>query len=72
MNPTGPVKGDLRDPTKVVPMLNRAIAKFSSGRVEAARALPSDDLVLRVDSEKTRQDLHKQSGWTEALDTGAQ
>ena len=44
-------------------MLNQAITKFSDGRVEAARALPSGDLVLRVDSERTRQDLHKQSGW---------
>ena len=51
-------------------MLNRAIAKFSSGRVEAARALPSGDLILRVDSVQTQQDLHKQNGWTEALGAG--
>ena len=51
-------------------MLNQAITKFFDGRVEAARALPSGDLVLRVDSKRTRQDLHKQSGWTEALGPG--
>ena len=68
---TGLVKGDLSDPAKVVPMLNQAITKFSGGRVEAARPLPSGDLVLRVDSPHTQQDLHKQSGWTEALGAGA-
>ena len=41
-----PIRGDLQDPAKVVPMLNQAITKFSDGRVEAARALPSGDLVL--------------------------
>ena len=51
-------------------MLNRAIAKFSNGRVEAARALPSGDLILRVDSARTQQELHKQNGWTEALGAG--
>ena len=67
----GPGKGDLCDPAKVVPMLNQAITKFSDGRVEAARLLPSGDLVLRVDSPRTQQDLHKQNGWTEALGAGA-
>lgn len=32
----GPVKGDLQDPAKIVPMLNQAIAKFSGGWMEAA------------------------------------
>ena len=45
-----PIKSDLRDPAKIVPMLNQAITKFSSGRVEAARALPSGDLILWVDN----------------------
>lgn len=67
----GLVKGDLSDPAKVVPMLNQAIINYSSGRVEAARPLPSGDLVLRVDSPRTQQDLHKQSGWMEALGAGA-
>ena len=53
-------------------MLNRAITKFSSGQIEAARALPSGDLVLRMDSVQIQQDLHKQSGWTEALGAGTQ
>ena len=38
--------------------------------MKAAWALPSDDLVPWVNSERTRQDLHKQSGWTEVLRTG--
>lgn len=65
-----PVENNLRDPARVVPMLNQAIAQFSGGRVEAARALPSGDLILRVDSVQTQQELHKQSGWTEALGAG--
>ena len=64
------IRSNLRDLAKIVPMLNQAITKFSGGRVEAAQALPSGDLVLQVDSERTRQDLHKQSGWTEALEAG--
>ena len=55
------VRGDLQDPAKVVPMLNQTITKFSDGQVKAAQALSSGDLVLQVDSERTRQDLHKQS-----------
>lgn len=51
-------------------MLNQAITRFSDGQVEAARALPSGYLVLRVDSEKTRQDLHKQGGWITTLEAG--
>ena len=65
-----PAKDNLRDPARVVPMLNQAIAKLSNGRVEAARALPSGDLVLRVDSIQTQQDLHRQSSWAEALGAG--
>lgn len=71
-NCPGPIKDSLRDPAKVVPMLNQAIARFSKGQVEAARALPSGDLILRVDSEQTQQELHRQSGWTEALGAGTQ
>ena len=52
-------------------MLNQAITKSSDGRVEAARLLPSGDLVLQVDSPCTQQDLHKQNGWMEALGAGA-
>lgn len=63
-------KSELQDPAKVVPLLNQAIAKFSNGQVEAARALPSGDLILRVDSAQTQQDLHRQNGWTEALGAG--
>ena len=51
-------------------MLNQTITKFSDGQVKAAQALSSGDLVLQVDSERTRQDLHKQSGWTETLRAG--
>ena len=65
-----PVKNNLRDPARVVPMLNQAIAQFSGGRVEATRDLPSGDLILRVNSVQTQQELHKQSGWTEALGAG--
>ena len=71
-NCPSPVKDGLRDPTKVVPMLNQAISQFSIGQVEAAQALPSGDLVLRVDSKQTRQELHRQRGWTEALGAGTQ
>lgn len=34
--------------------------------------MPSGDLVLRVDSEQTQQELHRQRGWTEALGAGTQ
>lgn len=67
-----PVKNNLQDPAMVVPLLNQAIAQFSGGWVEAARALPSSDLILWVDSVQTQQELHKQSGWTEALGAGTQ
>ena len=40
------IKSNLQDPAKIVSMLNQAITKFFSGQVEAARALPSGDLVL--------------------------
>ena len=56
----------------MVPMLNQTIAKFSHGWVEAAWALSSGDLILWVDSVQTQQNLHKQSGWTEALGADTQ
>ena len=67
----GLVKENLSDPAKVVPMLNQAISKYSGGQFEAARPLPSGDLILQVDSPRIQQGLHKQSGWTEALGAGA-
>ena len=38
--------------------------------VKAAWVLSSDDLVLQVDSERTRQNLHKQSEWIKILKAG--
>lgn len=46
---------NLKDPVKIVPMVNKAIARFTKGQVEATQSLPSGDLVLQVDSEQTRE-----------------
>lgn len=63
---------NLKDPVKIVPVVNKAIARFTKGQVEATQALSSGDLVLQVDSEQTRQELHKKGGWIEGLGVGAQ
>ena len=66
----GFIKSGLQNPIKIVLMLNQIIIKFFSDWIEAVWALPSSDLILRVNNVEIQQDLHKQSGWTEALRTG--
>lgn len=48
-------------------MLNQAISWFFKSQMEAAQALSSKDLVLRIDSEQTQQELYRQRDWTETL-----
>src|SRR5699024_6808240 len=66
-----PVKDNLQDPAKIVSLLSYAVGGHTKGRVEAVRVLPSGDLILWVDSERSKQDLHIQVGWLRTLGEGA-
>lgn len=65
------VRLEATSPATMVPMVNQAIGRFTTGKVEAARQLPSGDLIFRVDSEQTRKEMQSHAGWMESLGAGS-